>query len=1134
MSFCNLHVHSHYSVLEGLGSPAKIADKALEHKQTALALTDKNYLYGAIEFYKACKKKGIKPILGCDILVTDGDSTNKEISSYTRNHSLLLLAKTKNGYNNLVKICSFASIEGFLYNPRVDNSILEKYSEDLICLSGDLDSMISQAIINGDDSKAIKYIEEYKRIFGAENFFLELFHNPEIKEQGLVNKKLIELAKTTNTELVITGNSYYINQEDKSAHDILVSIKSGKTIFDDNPDLYIGDYSLKSERQIKEVFPYNIEAIENTQKIADMCNVEFEFGNNIMPDFEAPEGMTHAEYLKQLCIEGIEKKYEGLSTKSQALEQLNYELEMIGKMGFNTYFLIVYDFIKYAKDIGIVVGPGRGSAAGSIVAYSLDITTIDPLKYNLIFERFLNPARVSMPDIDIDFADDRREEVLVYVKEKYGDDKVSQVITFGTMAAKAALKDTGRAMGYPYSEVDKISKSIPPTIQGKHSPLAVSVKEDKELSALYESDQRAKKLLDNAIKLEGSIRNISTHACAVLITDKPLDNYIPLQYAAGNETEVITQYSYKQAEELGLLKMDFLGLRNLTIINNTLKLIKKIQNVDIETDNIPLDDEKAYELLKSGITVGVFQLESAGMRRYLKQLKPSEFEDIIAMISLYRPGPMEWIPDYIKGKHKEREVKYADPSLIPILEKTYGIGVYQEQILKIAQVFAGFSLAEADLLRRAIGKKIASELQAQKTKFIEGALKLKHKEKKAIEIFEKVIEPFAGYGFNKSHAACYAMLSYQTAYLKANYPTEFMAALLTADSGNMDKMIVEIKDCIDLGIKILPPSITSSRKTFTVSGDNEIRFGLTAIKGLGEVAIDEILNERKNGKFKSLEDFIKRVPFKLINKKSMTSLILSGALDEFGVRSTLLHNITQITQFAKDTQSNQASNQYDMFGGFEDDVDSLNLAEGPEIDSYQLLSYEKEYLGMYVSDHPMKEYAKHFEKKFKSLEKILLMEKADNIKMIGVLTDTKKIKTRSGSYMSVGNLEDTTGRIKVTVFPRVYEQYQNLLNNDSIVQVEGKLEDRNGEKQVVINKVQSISLEKEDDTPPYIINIPKTVPLTKLKKLKDLLMNTPGNQKVEIHIGDHANFKKIGVPYKIDVNKNMEYKIKKILSNGAV
>ncbi|PIZ74784.1 DNA polymerase III subunit alpha, partial [Candidatus Peregrinibacteria bacterium CG_4_10_14_0_2_um_filter_41_8] len=879
------------------------------------------------------------------------------------------------------------------------------------------------------------------------------------------------------------------------------------------------------------------DAIKNTLAIAEKCNLEIPLGLNLLPHFPTPNKMPAAEYLRELCIKGLEQRYTEKQKKG-AYERLEYELKIISQMGFDDYFLIVWDFINYARQNGIVVGPGRGSAAGSIIAYTLGITALDPLQYGLLFERFLNPERISMPDIDIDFADHRRDEIIQYVKQKYGELNVAQVVTFGTMAAKSAVRDVGRAMGYPYSEVDLIAKKMPQPVLGKHAPLQESVVNFPELKLEYETNKRAKALLDNAMKLEGTIRHAGTHACAVIIAEKELTTYTPLQFASGKDGTMVTQYSMKPLEEIGLLKMDFLGLRNLTILENALVIIKERHDVDIDLTKIPMDDEKAFTLLSEGKTTGVFQLESGGMKRYLKELKPTQLEDIIAMNALYRPGPMDYIPDYIRGKHKSETVKYMHPSFEGILKETYGVCVYQEQLLEIAKVFAGFSLGEADILRKAVGKKDPQLLAEQRQKFVDSAMKQGQEEAFAKQIFIDVIEPFAGYGFNKSHAACYAMISYQTAYLKAHYPTEFMAALLTSDQGNTDRVVIDLMECDVMGVKVLPPNVNESNVNFTVVEDGVIRFGLAAIKGVGEASVQEIITARdKAGPYKGLEDFSKRVPRKLLNKKTLEALAYSGSLDEFGDRLQMAEGYEVISSFAKAEQDQTSEGQLDIFGMMVDDDGSkpkgasLNLPEVTKPTDFQLLKWEKQYLGLYVSSHPLKGLGAYFRHKANLICDLGPKKNGEDVTVGGLVTECKKIITKRGDAMMIIKIEDPSGVIEAIAFPRVYTQMINVLVEDKLVFITGKLEERR-EKQLVMREAKAVSLAQlkqraEDEglydpneilvfgdsapglmdgtDPLFQLYIPHLTDPSRLNSLKKLIKDNPGETPVELQLQDAEN-----------------------------
>lgn len=1166
MSFVHLHLHTHYSLLDGLGKPEDYIKKAKEvHNAPAIAITDHGVLYGALEFYQKCKQYDIKPIIGCEAYICKGSRHDK--SQDNKYNHILLLAKNFEGYKNLIQLVTYANIEGFYYKPRIDFELLEKYSDNLIATSGCLGSLIPESIRNHDGNldDAIKLVKKFQKIFGKENFFLEVQHHPNIEQQGWMNERIFELAEKTEVPVVATNDCHYVEKEDAQAHDALICIQTGKTVYDEHRMRYADDYSLRSPEEMREAFKDHPEVCDNTLKIAEMCNIEIPLNNNLLPPFTTPDGMSVHQYLTQLCEDGLKKRYGNPS--DEAKSRLKYELEIIEKMGYSSYFLIVWDFVKYAKEQGIIVGPGRGSAAGAIIAYVLEITDIDPLPYNLLFERFLNPERVSMPDIDIDFADKRRDEVLEYVQKKYGKDRVAQIITFGTLAARAAVRDAGRVLGFSYSEVDQIAKAIPSRPGTK---LQEALDTEEEMKQLYGNNPNAKKVIDTALKLEGCIRHSSVHACAVVISDKSLTEYTPLQIASGQEDAIVTQYSMKPIEKIGLLKMDFLGLKNLSIMETTLLIIERIHGKHIDLLNLDLRDEVTYDLLQRGQTTGVFQLESNGMKRYLKELKPTCFEDIIAMVSLYRPGPMEWIPEYIKGKHGKKRVKYMHSSLEEVLEETYGIAVYQEQILQIAQKFAGFSLGEADILRRAIGKKIMSELMSQRQKFIDGAEKQGHNTELAIKIFDEVIEPFAGYGFNKSHAACYAMIALQTAYLKAHYPAEFMAALMTADHDNTDRIIIEIAECKELDIEILPPSVNDSLADFTVTDTKTIRFGLSAIKGVGVNTVNQIMLVRaEGGTFKSLEDFAKRVPSKLLNKKTLEALTYSGALDNLGERNQIIANIPQISEFAKNIQKESNDSQIDLFGMMDEPSGSLQLEPTQPATHIQKLQWEKEYLGMFVSGHPLQGLKEYIASKNKLLKTITKNDLKKIVKICGVITGVKRINTRNGQKMAYIELEDPSAKIEIIAFPKTYAKYLNDITENKIVKISGKLDYRGGRLQCICETFQPMKYEvlvknaqesnqfnpqenliistidfSEDDgenepekreiqsTPTniYAINLKKGVKPTVLKKLKALLTENQGETPVEIIIEQDKKVQRIKVPFGINLTPTLKKNIETMIA----
>ncbi len=1176
MSFVHLNCHSHYSMLAALGSPKDLAKKAKELGFFALGLTDNAYLYGAIEFYKAAKEVGIKAIIGCEFYLTSGSRFDNSPDSQKSLHRLTVLAKNNLGYQNLLKLSTLASLEGqHLSHPRIDFELLTAHAEGLVILSGNINGELAQLLHNGETKAASMLAEKYQKIFGLD-YFIEIQRHGQIPEYAQIEPALLQLAEKLKINLVATQSSHYLKAEDAATHEILLCIGQQTNLNNPHRLRYPGDFSLKSPQQMLELFSDLPQACENTVKIAEQCEINLQFGQYLIPQFETPNGETSKQYLRNLCEKGLEELIPE-ERQQQARQQLDYELEIVDKMGFNDYFLIVWDFIHYAKTNGIVVGPGRGSAAGAIIAYTLKITELDPIEHGLVFERFLNPDRVSMPDIDIDFADTRRHEVLEYTINKYGKDCVSQVITYGTMSAKAAVRDVGRGMGYSYSEVDAIAKAVPQPVLGKHAPLQVSVQKDPALSEIYKTNSRAKDLLDNAIRLEGTVRNAGTHACAVIIADQPLVNFTPLQRATDGSDGQITQYSMKYLEEIGLLKMDFLGLKNLTIIEKALQLVEQMTGEKIDITKIPLTDQKTFEVLQRGDTTGVFQLESSGMRRYIRELKPTKFNDIVAMISLYRPGPMEWIPAYIEGKHHPETVKYLDPSFEGILKETNGIAIYQEQILLIARHFAGFTLGEADILRRAVGKKDPQALAEQKGKFIDGSVNCGHTKKHALEIFEKVIEPFAGYGFNKAHAACYAMISYRTSYLKAHYPTALMAALLTADSDSMERIAMEMADCEEMGIQVLPPSINDSELGFSVLEEGQIRFGLGAIKGLGEGAINQIIESRKKqGIFKSLEDFASRLPHKLINKKTIESLAYSGAFDQFGNRRTIAENYETIAEFARNLDKARATDQDQtgLFDSFSEDShqemqQKLNLKVLPPLAIMERLKKEKEYLGLYVSSTPLKGLSRYLGGKVKFIADFTEKDLGKNHKIAGVLNTLRTVITKSGTAMAYAELEDLTNRIALVIFPKVYDQFKFKIKEDQIFIIDGKLELRRGDLQFSVFDMKAVSLDTmvknateagiydphervirrspkinfakfstplsqayhhlEVSTDKVLIKIPESFPPKQFTELKELLSRLPGELPVEIKLLEKGKPKLLKTKLAIFNSPENLQKIEKLL-----
>lgn len=1057
--FVHLHTHTHYSLLDGMSKIPDLVKKAKDLGMTAVAMTDHGNLYGAVEFYKAATKAGIKPIMGVEAYIAPGDHKEKNAGAgEDKYYHLLLLVKNETGWKNLLQLVSTSWIEGFYYRPRMDKAMLRERHEGLIATSACLGGELSQLILKNQLEAAEKLIYEYQDIFGKENFFIEIGRHPKIPDIEKVNPHLIALSKKTGAPLVATQDSHYLNSEDKEVHDILLAIQTGKSVNDPKKFTLTDDFSFMSGEEMEKNFADLPEAIENTAKIAQMCDFKMELGKILLPKFDTPDGSTSAEYLRKLVAERTPERY---PTMNEVIEKrISYELGVIEKMGFPDYFLIVQDFINWAKDRGVVVGPGRGSAAGSIISYILKITDLDPIHYDLLFERFLNPERIQMPDIDVDITDVRRDEVFGYLTEKYGADRVAHIITFGTMAARASIRDVGRALDIELAFCDRLAKLIPMS-----KDLEEALAEVDELAQLYKTDERAKKIINAAKRLEGVARHASVHACGTVIAAESLPKRVPLQHAPQDENVVLTQFEMHGIEDLGLLKMDILGLKNLTIIEDTIRLVADTRDTKIDLSKLPLDDKKAFELFQRADTVGVFQLESGGMRRYLKELKPSNLEDIIAMVALYRPGPMELIPSYIARKHGKEVVTYLHPRMEPIMAHTFGIGIYQEQMMRIASDIAGFSLAEADTLRKAIGKKIKELLDQQEVKLIAGLIKNGIPEKTARAIWD-LFPPFARYGFNRSHAACYAMIAYRTAYLKAHYPTEFMSALLNSESSDVERIGFLIGEAKKMGVEVLPPDINKSGQRFSPEGSN-IRFGLDAIKNVGSNIVAAIIETReRGGDFNSLTDLLTRVQHKDLNKKSLESLTKCGALDSFGVeRNTILSNLDEITKFAQAARkSAPASQGVGLFGaGFVSTAapKALQLKPAEPASKKDKLAWEKELLGLYVSDHPLAvanaNGAVSALKPTKIKDVVTEKSAIKNYRICGMIASVKAIITKTGKPMCFAKIEDQSGSIEVVVFSDTYTKYQSCWKDGAVVVVVGKLNFRNGELSLVADQVKEIA-----------------------------------------------------------------------------
>ena len=1140
-NFVHLHIHSEFSLLDGANRIKDLPVRAKELGMDAIAITDHGAMYGTIDFYKACKKEGIKPIIGCEVYVAPRSRFDKEPNVDNKYNHLILLAKNNQGYKNLSKLVSLGFVDGYYYKPRIDLEILEKYHEGLICLSACLAGAVNQALLNGENEKAEEIALWHKKVFG-EDYYIEIQNNG-LKEQVLANQKLVQLARKLDIPLVATNDAHYLKKEDAYNHEVLLCIQTGKRMSDiDRMRFETDELYVKSPEEMIEYFKAFPDAIENTVKIAEKCNVEFEFGHTILPNYDVPpEFPTHYDYFKKLCDDGIRKRY-GENPSQKILKRAEYELGVIQKMGYVDYFLIVWDFIHYAKTHGIPVGPGRGSGAGSIIAYAIEITDIDPMKYGLLFERFLNPERISMPDFDVDFCYERRQEVIDYVSEKYGHDHVSQIITFGTMAAKMVIRDVARVLDVPYSEADSLAKMIPNEL---HITIKKSLEQNKELRERYETDETVKKVLDIAMGLEGMPRQASTHACGIVITKEPVDTYVPLYVRDG---QISTQYIMTTLEELGLLKMDFLGLRTLTVIQDTIDLVKKNRGIDVEFDK-DMADPKVYKLWQEGKSCGIFQFESQGMTNFMKELKPDCLEDLIAGVSLYRPGPMDQIPRYIKGKLNPGHNEYTHPSLEPILNVTYGCMVYQEQVMQIVRDLAGYSLGRADLVRRAMGKKKLDVMAKEREIFIHGQVDEEGNvivpgcvrngidEVSANKIFDEMAE-FAKYAFNKSHAACYAVIAYRTAYLKAYYPAEFMAATLNSFLGNLDKIPQYIDECKTLGIEILKPEINKSDTKFTTEYDKEgkakLRFGLGSIKNVGTVPVDNIVKERKeNGPYKSFTDFCERIADEAVNKKCIESLIKAGVFDEFEqTRSTFLASFEGIVDVIQSGKKKGFAGQVSMFDlGSEEEKEEMQemkykFDEHEEMSNKELLSSEKKMLGIYISGHPLEKLRSQIEaqttintmqlreidEQMSSQmlrEDMVTNEKSEfvdgqKVKYAGIITSIKKKYTKNNKIMAFVTIEDLYGTAEVIVFENAYLNAGKSLVEENIVMVDGRLSIREDDTTTIIaNEIKNFGEKKQK-----IFTLDITTADEKQKeKLRGALRYFNGdknNINVQIRIGEET------------------------------
>jgi DNA polymerase-3 subunit alpha len=1073
--FTHLHLHSHYSLLNALPKIPALVDEAKKDGMTSLALTDNCNLYGAIEFYQACKKKEIKPIIGIDAYVAYRSRFDKQAGIDKERYRIVLLAENNTGYKNLIKLVTLAHLEGFYYKPRIDKEILEKYSEGLIAIASSFSSDILQSIKLSNNEQAMERLSWYKKVFKGTldkpNFYFEVTHHPEIKGHEETMEKLIQFAKKTNTPLVAAQDVYYIAEEDRAARQTLLSIQSQN---DEKIEVVDENFSFIKQKDAKKYFKELPEALLNTEKIAERCNVNIEIGKWYFPDYIVQSGLSHDDEFRKIVVGGLSKK--GVEKTKEVIERMEYELKIIKDKGYAKYFLVVYDLLRFAHENGILTTI-RGSVAGSLVTYLAGITNVNPIEYKLPFERFLNPERPSAPDIDMDFADNRRDEVIEYARRKYGIDKVAQIGTFGTMAARGSVRDVTRALGFPYSLGDMIAKLIPMGAQGFPMTIDRALKEEPELKKLYDSEADVRKVIDMAKKIEGCARHISVHAAGVVIAPTPLTDYVPLQYDTKGDNKIITQYDMHSVGEdgVGLLKFDFLGIRNLSILADAVKITEKVEGVKIDIENIPVNDKKTFEMLARGETVGLFQLNGDGMTRFLKELKPTEIHDINAMVALYRPGPMESIPQYIERKHNSKKVSYLDPRMKEYLEMSRGLLVYQDDVMLTAINLAGYSWLDADKLRKAMGKKIPAVMAAEKEKLFKGLVKNGMSEKKAEELWQ-LIEPFAAYGFNKAHAASYGKVAYQTAYMKAHFPAIYMSAVLTAESGDTDMIAEIITECKRMNIQVLPPDVNQSFEGFSVVKANaktkeaakiaetgridvdSIRFGLTTIKNFGEGISTSIIKERKaNGPFTSLSNFLSRVKDKNINKKSLESLIKAGALDSFvnGERTLLLNNLEKLLTFAKEEREKKESGSSLFSGMFESEVNEIKLEPAPKTSQADKLMWEKELLGLYISGHPLDTYKQKLDKRETNIKKLkeTAKEKAPVV-FGGIIEEIKSIMTKKGEKMIFLRIADLSDSIEAVAFPKIFEEFQDILIPESCIVVKGTFSLRNGEKSVLVDKVK--------------------------------------------------------------------------------
>jgi DNA polymerase III subunit alpha len=1160
--FVHLHVHSEYSLLDGLSKISKLVKKTKEFGQSAIALTDHGSMYGAIDLYKKATQENIKPIIGCEVYVAKKSRFDKQRQDASH---LILLAKDYQGYQNLMKISTTGYLEGFYYKPRVDKETLQKYHQGIIATTACLASQTSQFIINGELKEAKKELQELEQIFGSDSLYLEIQRHhfdqyskglnvpKEIKQELIdiyhkeqkVEKQLIRFSRELGLPLIATNDSHYIEKEDARAQDAIVCVQTGKLTSDVNRLRFVDtpDFYLKSPEEMSKDFQDLPEAITNTQKIADQIDLKISLGQWCFPKIDLPKGKTASQSLEEMAHDGAKRKFKNITKEIN--ERIDYELKVIDEKGYSAYFLLYADLIDYCEKAGIYTNT-RGSAAGSFVSYCCNITTVDPLRFNLPFERFLNPFRPSPPDIDLDISDDRRDQLIDYLKEKYGQEKTAQICTFGTMKARAAIRDIGRVQGIPYSEVDKISKMIPMGSQGFPMTLNKALKTTPELSQAEKSDPKIKDLLDLSKRVEGNTRHISVHAAAVVVSPNELTEFTPLQYEPGGDKKIITQYEMHACEDVGLIKLDILGIRNLSILANAVKLVETLHKKEIDIHQIPLDDQKTFEILCNGETFGIFQLSSSGMTKYLMELKPEKIDDIMAMVALYRPGPMAFIPEYIKRRHNPKLVRYFDPRMEEFLNQSYGIITYQDDVLYIAINLAGYTWKDVDKFRKAIGKKIPEEMEKQHTIFVEGAIKNGMTKKKAEDLFAQ-IETFAAYGFNRAHAASYGILAYWTAYVKAHYPVEYMTALMSAEATHTDKLIEAINECETLGLKVLPPDINESLTDFTVVDIKKdqalstgrakdlgkaIRFGLNAVKNVGGAALEYILKAREAGPFNSFSDFLNRVNLQKVNKKVVESLIKVGAFDNFGSRTALLAYLPQAREATIKLQKEMISGQTSLFGSAGKGLKNLKdtLPDVEEASLAEILKNEKDLLGVYLTDHPIKALSSQISSRLShKLNQLNKDMKGQSVSVAGIIATLRIVNTKkNNSRMAFGVLEDELGKIDVVIFPKLFKESVDIWQEDKPIFVTGRVDNRNDELSLIVEEVEEIDSNfiKEQSE---ILEIPRGTDKEVMLKISKLLKENPGDQFVTIIIKNGGNDKKINLPYKVNLTETIRSKIASLL-----